>query len=232
MSQHSIVFLPGLDGTGALLREFVKRAPSRYQATAVSYPGDRILDYDELADRVRGELPVGGRVLLVAESFSGPIAVMVAASGAASVCGVVLVGSFVTSPVNRLARLVPWRLVFSLRPPAWALRHFVAGRGAPDDLIAEIRSALTQVTPAVLASRVRSVLGVDVRSQLARCRVPLLYLRATDDRLVPRECANIVAGVAHDATVRDVLSPHLMIPAAPDAVWKEIDAFRLSLETL
>ena len=55
--------------------------PTSVQVTTLSYPATEVLSYSELASRVRGDLPKGEPYVLVGESYSGPLALMLASDG-------------------------------------------------------------------------------------------------------------------------------------------------------
>ena len=74
-----LVLLPGLDGTGRLLRNFRDAIGSHTTTILVSYPADRMLDYAALEAFVRSRLPKRKPFVLLAELFSGPIAIGIAA---------------------------------------------------------------------------------------------------------------------------------------------------------
>jgi hypothetical protein len=67
--------LPGLDGTGLLFRPLVAAMPDT-GTKVVSYPNDKALSLDEHARWAIRNLP-GGKAVLVAESFSGLVALRV-----------------------------------------------------------------------------------------------------------------------------------------------------------
>jgi pimeloyl-[acyl-carrier protein] methyl ester esterase len=76
----AIVLLPGMDGTGALLVDLAAALGTEFDVIVVSYPVDRALDYAALERIARSRLPSNGPHVLVAESFSGPIAISIAAA--------------------------------------------------------------------------------------------------------------------------------------------------------
>ena len=47
-----------MDGTGVLFKEFVRRLPAGIGAQVVSYPEDKYLTYEQLAELVSAALPV------------------------------------------------------------------------------------------------------------------------------------------------------------------------------
>ena len=71
-----IILLPGLDGTAKLFEPFIAAAPSRFSVTPVALPCEK-LTYEELADSVASTVP-DGPVVVIAESFSGPLAIALA----------------------------------------------------------------------------------------------------------------------------------------------------------
>lgn len=75
-----LILLPGLDGTGRLFAPLIKILPSHYSPLVVAYPHDETLSYAALIDYVQGLIPKEESHILVAESFSGPIAINLASS--------------------------------------------------------------------------------------------------------------------------------------------------------
>jgi pimeloyl-[acyl-carrier protein] methyl ester esterase len=67
----------------------------------VAYPVDRPLGYVELEGLVRAALPTGRPYVMLGESFSGPIAIRVAADAPAGMVGVVLCVTFAKPEVIR-----------------------------------------------------------------------------------------------------------------------------------
>jgi pimeloyl-ACP methyl ester carboxylesterase len=189
----------------------------------VRYPPDVPLGPDDWLAHARAAAPREGAWLAVAESFSGPVAVRLAAERPPGLVGVVLVATFVTPPVGRLTRwgarvLAP--VAFRLRPPLRALRIWLTGGDAA--LARQVRDAVGTVRPAVLRARLRAVLQVDVRSALAACPVRVLYLRGVRDRLVPRRSGAEVAVHAPRIRVADLDAPHLVLQSAPAAALAAI----------
>jgi pimeloyl-[acyl-carrier protein] methyl ester esterase len=69
------ILLPGLDGTGRLFDPLLKELPADLRAEVISYPTDAILDYAALEQFVEAALPRRDPFIIVAESFSGPLAI-------------------------------------------------------------------------------------------------------------------------------------------------------------
>jgi hypothetical protein len=68
------ILLPGFDGTGTLFAPFLRALPPGIEPVVVTYPADRNPSADELVGFVLKRLPESEPFVLIAESFSGPIA--------------------------------------------------------------------------------------------------------------------------------------------------------------
>jgi len=225
MNHPTVVLLPGLDGTGELFGPLLGVIPEGWPRQVVVYPVDRVLSYSELGRVLEEQPPAEGEVVLVAESFSGPVAVRYAAAHPGRVRAVVLCASFVRRPVGRWARWVVWPVWFRVRMPQVFVRWLMVGWDAQDSLVQRVRDVVGSVAPEVLAARVREVLEVDCRDDLRRCAAPMLYLAASRDAIVGRWCVEVIREVRPDVEVRVVEGPHLVLQRAPEVAWREIVEF-------
>lgn len=112
---------------------FIAAAPATVKVRALSLPMEA-LTYDQLADRISERLPAEP-IVVIAESFSGPIAVALAER--CNVTALVLCNSFVVAPRARLLRWLILPLVFKLRPSAFLLR-FMVGPNADAVLLDDV----------------------------------------------------------------------------------------------
>ncbi|HST58478.1 MAG TPA: hypothetical protein VLK84_07320 [Longimicrobium sp.] len=216
-----VVLLPGMDGTGALFRGFVTHTPAGFAPEIAALPAEPAT-HDALARRMGPALGLDRGCVLVAESYSGPLALRLAAEH--PVAALVLVNSFVAPPRHRALRLLAMPLLFRLAPPRAAIRHFFVGPAASNALVDEVRTAVASVPPGVLAARLAEVLRADAGAWLARVTAPLLYLRGTEDRLVPEASVRRIAQARPMRIVR-IPGPHLLLQAAPAAAWAAIARF-------
>jgi pimeloyl-ACP methyl ester carboxylesterase len=227
-----LVLLPGLDGTGLLFRSFHRALDSDISATIVSYPRDRDMDYAGLEDVARSFLPRKKPFVLLAESFSGPIAISIAASRPAGLCGLILTCSFARNPRPLLAlpqslmRLLPIGAM-----PTTVLAWPAFGRFATPVLRSELADALSRVSPSVIKGRLRAVLDVDVSALIARVDVPVLYLRASEDRLVSRAASEELSA-APRIRFAEIEGPHFLLQAKPSAAAAHVQAFLSEIEVV
>ena len=205
-----------MDGTGDLFEPFIQAVPSHVGTTVVRYPGDSSLGYSELLKLAKASLPTDCEYFLLGESFSGPIAVLLAAERPPGMRGLVLSCSFVKNPVPLVA---PFRFLLGLvpaaLPPGKALNWSLLGKYATPALELSIRAAMKKVSPRAMHVRLRTVMDVDVTEDARRVGVPTLYLRATEDRLVPRGASRLVKEVLPNVEVLDIPGPHFLLQTQP-----------------
>jgi pimeloyl-[acyl-carrier protein] methyl ester esterase len=221
----ALVLLPGLDGTGAMFARFRRALAPAIRTIVVSYPPDQAIGYAGLEGFVRPLLPRDDPFVLLAESFSGPIGIAIAASRPAGLRGLILVSSFARNPHPPLAPLRPLvRLLPILTGPAALLTRHALGRFATAALLSELSEALSRVSPSVVRSRLRAILDVDASALLPRVDVPVLYLQASDDRVVPRSASAVLERVPQ-IRFTEVEGPHFVLQASPSVAARHIEAF-------
>jgi len=100
-----------MDGTGELLTALVDQLSLLRSAQIISFPANRSLGYDDLIAYVAERTPKG-RFAILGESFSGPIAIEIAATES-RVAGLILASSFARHPIPSL--FAPLANVLDLR---------------------------------------------------------------------------------------------------------------------
>jgi len=224
----NFLLLPGLDGTGKLFGPFVRHEPEGASCTIASYPVDRALSYPECADLVAARFFPDTPFVIVAESFSGPVAILTASKRPPNLKGLVLCNTFAYRASWRGFSLLPWSWLFRWPISRFSVGAHLTGFGRAAAFVDTIRAANAPVLPSVRASRLRSALTVDVRGELAGLDLPVMYLRGRQDRLVLANCLRTVVETRPETTVVRVSGPHLLLQVEPDRSWREITAFAAS----
>ena len=219
-----IVLLPGMDGTGVLVSDFVAVLEPEIEAIVVTYPNDLAMGYAELETVVRAKLP-DRMFFILGESFSGPIAISIAESPPRNLCGLILCCSFVRSPRRALSWFRILIRILPLGSPGAIANWLLLGRYSSARLRSNLSQALGQVSPAALRTRLAAVAKVDVSSKLAGVRVPALYLRASDDRLVPASAGDEVMRILPAAGIAQLKGPHFLLQTAPADAARRVKEF-------
>lgn len=222
----TLVLLPGMDGTGDLFAPFLEALGDQFTTQIVSYPTDQDLGYEELLALTRSALPIEEPYVVLGESFSGPVAIALAAEAPPLMRGVILCCTFARNPRPALE---PLKSVLGLVPLRWApsaaLGWALLGSFESTTLRAAISKAVRRVSPRVLRARLRSVASVDVSAVLATVKLPCLYLRASQDRLVPASASVHIQGVLPQVVVVQISAPHCLLQAAPDEAARLVSPF-------
>jgi pimeloyl-[acyl-carrier protein] methyl ester esterase len=227
-----LVLLPGLDGTGELFADLVRALPDTFHARVVGYPSDSFLPYRDLMTFVQSAAPAAEPFVLVAESFSTPLAVQYAAMNPPNLKGLVICAGFVTGPAKGSRRFIVSLIapvLFRLPFPGFAIRFFLVGPNAEAPLIAAVRAAISSVRPNVLSGRLRDVLACDARAELAQVAVPILYLQGERDRLVPASCLDEMRRIKPEIEVIAIPGPHLILQREPERAADAIAKFMTQL---
>jgi pimeloyl-ACP methyl ester carboxylesterase len=227
-----LFLLPGMDGTGDLFADFVRELPGSFEAGTVAYPRDVCLSRSELVSFIQSSVPAAEPFVLVAESFSSPLAIEFAAKSPPNLAGLVLCAGFASSPLRGLLRLiVPLvaPILFRVTIPEFAAKRFLVGPDASPAMAAAVRTAIASVQPKVMASRLHTVLACDARSDLGQVRVPILYIQAQHDRLVDASCFKEIRRIQATVTLAEVAGPHLLFQRQPQQTASIVAGFAQQL---
>jgi len=217
-----------MDGTGELFADFVKALPVGYEVEVMRYPADRFLSYDQLMALTQSALSTPEPFVLVAESFSTPLAAQLAATQPPNLKGIVLCAGFATSPVRGWLRSLCLLLApapFNVSLPEFAVRYWLAGSNVSPRLIAAVQTAISSVKPAVLSARFRAVLACDVRAELGKIAVPILYLQAEQDRVVNKSCLEEIRRIKPQTALTVIAGPHLLFQREPQLTADVVTEF-------
>jgi pimeloyl-ACP methyl ester carboxylesterase len=221
-----LVLLPGMDGTGILFEPLIRALPQGLCPIVQSYPGDAPLTYEELLPRIQSALPVSDPFILLAESFSGPLALRIAATKPPGLKGVILCASFICNPTRFPKSCRRWIQSFVFgRWPAWlGARALLAGYSEPA-IFKLVQRAHKLVTPAVLAARARAIIAVHAEDALAACHLPILYIAGSRDHLVPKRNLIRIKRLNSKVHATVLPAPHMVLQNAPEAAAKVIAEF-------
>ena len=223
-----LVLLPGMDGTGELFSDFIKALPQSFETEIVRYPPNQCLTASELLHLLESNGCGSEPFVVVAESFSSPLAFQWAATRPSNLRGLVICAGFATTPIRgplrAILRLLS-RFCFLITPPASAIKLLLVGRDAPASLVVAVRSAISSVRPEVLSRRLRIVLTCDARSELKNVTVPMLFIQPGQDRLVGSDRLEEMQRIRPSALAESVSGPHLFIQREPEKAAELVAKF-------
>jgi len=211
-----LCLLPGLDGSGRLYSPLIEALGDDGSIETWTYDSTRFDGYPSLASVWEPTLCRHEGVVLVAESFAGPLAVMLAHRHPGRVKALVLAATFVHRPLPasgigaQVLEKAP-----AIAPPLFVLERLLAGGALPPGLRKELDAALDAMPFEVLRRRALAALRVDMRNELAGLPMPILYLQARHDRLIWPHAGREIVRLARNARLETIEAPHFLFQCAP-----------------
>lgn len=214
--RRKLVMMPGLDGSGKLFAPIVPILDAQFDLVFITYPDlDSFQDYIDIA---RNQLPAEPGYSLLAESFSGPVAIALLAQLGDRVGPSVLAATFARSPLATLTRMsgqVPGQM-FSIG----ALNEFCLDIDAAEDEDFSDTQPLPlniteQLDGAALKHRLSVFSRIDVSAMLPQISAPILYLCARRDGILSASDAQMLQQNLPDVRREDIDGPHLLLQTCP-----------------
>ncbi len=208
--------MPGLDGTGKLFGPLIPLLQPHFRLVIVTYPD--LDSFSEYVDCARNQLPETGSFSLVAESFSGPVAMAIMAQPPVQIGPSVLSSTFARSPLAALTRMsnyVPEQM-FSIG----ALSDFCLDvYEVNDEDFSETQplplNVMEQLDGVLLKHRISVLSRIDVSALLPGIEIPILQLHGTQDRIVSETDALMLQSNLPNVNRIDIDAPHLLLQTHP-----------------
>jgi pimeloyl-ACP methyl ester carboxylesterase len=221
-AKTKIVLLPGMDGTGLLFKPFIKLLSERFEAIVISYPTTKFLDYGQLVGYVKKRLPKASFILL-AESFSGPIAYQLGLDKELKIKRIIFVASFISKPNPRLLSLLkflPLSILLRFPIPQVLIKHFCFGDYTSHKLIGLFRESIRIVSTSVLTQRLKILQSLKFPTE--KLNITCLNIGALDDRLLSLESLKEIENSGCHVETFEVNGPHFLLQARPALILDRI----------
>jgi len=230
------ILLPGLHGTQdlypPLINEIKKLSsnellPPTFQS--VNYPTTITQNYPKLLEWLAQETGIANssrHIIIIAESFSCPLALSLAARYPTKIKATIIAAGFCTSPVNKLLSSIPsWlvRLPFLFSPPRALLRYLLLDHSTSNHELKELKTLLRRIPSSIISERLESVLTLRPATHFIQS--PLLLLQATRDAIINENTQLAISQAYPKATVQWIDSPHLVLQTKPESSAKSIIEF-------
>ncbi len=207
-----LVLLPGLDGTGRFYAGLRRALEGRADSLIMTYPSHGRQTYAALCEAVLARLPADRDYVLVAESFAGPLAVLLAGQAAKKPLALVVSATFARNPFPPFGGLIQHFLpLFMRHAPAPAMIETVLIRPGDHELALQVTQTAVAMGPVLMRARCRSALTCDVQAELAALTMPVLYLQGTQDKLISPACGLLMKAIARNLSLVQVETPHFVL---------------------
>lgn len=153
---------------------------------------------------------------MLGESFSGPIAIRIAANPPPNLTGVIFCGTFAKNPFPLLGWASPLVFLVPIKSlPRWVRAPLMWGSKRDVRIPPRAERAIAGVDGAVVRRRIAALLTVDATEPLKRIELPALVIYAKRDRIVRYATTRWLFEQLPGTEVAAVDGPHLLLQAAP-----------------
>ena len=227
LSLKNLVVLPGLDGTGELLSSFLAEAEGKFETHMVRFPKHKPFVYQQLFPCIREALPWGKPYSLLADSFSGHLALLFAEEQPQNLESIILCSSFFNNPASQTTW---WNKVVGkdpCKPPFTKefLKTFMFGEDCPDGLLDKAKEVFDSVPPEILEFRWNLAMKTETRRQLASSKKPILFMAGNQDSLLHEKHLADLALMQPNMEVLRLEAPHALLQRNPREAVAYVDAF-------
>ena len=212
----TLVLMPGFDGTGKLFEPIIPLLEPHFNLTVVTYPD--LGSFNEYIDCAYHQLPLEPGYSLLAESFSGPIALTLMSRLQDQIGPSVLCSTFCRSPLQTMTEMlnqIPDQM-FSLG----ALGSFCFD--VDDDFDEDFTdtqpipvNVTAQLDGAVLKHLISVLSRIDVSALLPDIQTSILFLQGTHDKLVPDSHAQMIEQYLPNVHRVNLDGPHMLLQTNP-----------------
>lgn len=214
--KSTLVLMPGLDGNGKLFEPVIPLLDAHFHLQVITYPS--LDSFNEYIDCAYRQLPQEPGYSILAESLSGPVAMALMSRLGDQIGPSVLCSTFGRSPLQtmtELSNLIPSQMI-----SLGALNSFCLDvDDSMDEELTDTQpipvNVTTQLDGAILKHRLNVLSQIDISALLPSIATPVLVMHGTQDRIVSKSHADMVAQYLPNAHQINLNGPHLLLQTHP-----------------
>ncbi len=224
MSQlPTLVLMPGFEGNGKLFAPLIPWLDSHFSLKVIKYPD--LASFQDYIDCAQSQLPAEPGYSLLAESFSGPVAIALLAQRPGQIGPSVLCSTFARSPLamlTKMANQVPQQM-FSIGTLS---EYCLDVHAEHDEDVSETQPLPLNITEqldgVVLRHRIAVMSRIDVSALLPQIEAPLLLLHGQRDRIASELEARLIEQNLPGVKRVDIDAAHLLLQIQPQQCAEHI----------
>jgi pimeloyl-ACP methyl ester carboxylesterase len=211
-----MILLPGLDGTGKLFQPLLEKLPPDMDILVISYPNNKLLSYNELVDYVLLYLPTNEKFILVAESFSGPIAYRISQQKNENLASIVFIATFLEQPRPTISKFLikfPLKYIFKFSAPIVILRYIFFSNNTDKRILQTFRKILKSIPVETTIYRIQQI--SILQRALVKVDMNVYYILAKKDKIIPHKVINSFQNIFNKVKIYSLNSEHLVLQSFP-----------------
>lgn len=220
LSKQTLVLLPGFDGTGELFDDLVDELNEYFEVIIVHYSEEVTIE-DYIAC-INAKIKHRDKIILLAESFSGPIALHFIANHSEKIQYCIFSTSFSKTPFLSLCKaadFLPHIFFKNTTLQKIAIKHYCYGKYLTDLLEERTLKAINGISTNTIKKRLK-LLCTQQSHKLIKDKnhnffMPCLYLQASEDKIVGKPFSGDLCNALPNISKIIINGPHLLLQAKP-----------------
>ena len=206
---QNLVFLPGLDGTAELFK-FIKPFFKDFNCMFLKYPANSGFNYFDYVSFVKKQIEFE-KYHVIAESFSGPIAIELCRVDKERVQSMSLVASFAKAPKPKILLKIGSKLS-KIKLPKIICDNILLNKSS-SEVKKECFEVIKKISSIDLSCRLDNMTSFRIDNNLNS--VPVLYIQAANDLLVGKDSLSYIKNKIENLSVVKIDGPHLLLQSNP-----------------
>lgn len=223
-----LVLLPGLDGSGELFAPLLSFL-QHFECQIISLPNTTNQNYQFLAEYVLTQLPKDDFILL-AESFSGPIAILLSQQRNKNLKGIILVATFISPPRKHLVlltKILPIKILLSLPFGCYLYSYLFFDNNL--NLFKLLKQTINTIPTKILKQRLNSIQSLgNLKKLLSISSTPALYIQPISDLFVSNNKYHEISKYYDNITLKKIDGSHFIAQVRPRECSAIISEFMMT----
>jgi len=202
--------LPGLDGTGELFASLRKELQD-CEVIVISY--NNFSNYNTYVEYIFSKLPREDYII-VAESFSGYIAYLLALKKPTGLKGIVFIASFLELPKSHIfIRLLLYTKIYHLKISKLIIKYFLLNRCKDKSTINLVYKVVNQIPKSTISKRLELILSLT--KPFKKVNINSIYIQPSSDYLVSKRAVEAFVNLFDNIKFAKVKAGHLLLQSNP-----------------
>ena len=198
-----------------LFKPLLKELDGHISTQVISYPKNSSQDYQTLTEYVIKNLPNDEKIILLAESFSGPIAHKLSTYSELKIETIFLVSTFLQYHhfLSRFYRNLPLNFFLNFISSDYLLRKIIFDANTPKSTIKLFRQVVDEIDINTIKMRLTTLIHYIAQNQ--SIGVPCVYIFPKSDYFVSKKCQDFVSEKCSYIKKYELNGSHFLLQTAP-----------------
>jgi len=220
LNKPTLVLLPGFDGTGKLFDGLINELGNNFNIVAINYCEE--VTIEAYLTCINEKIGQNKQVILLAESFSGPIALHFITNHSDKIKCCIFSTSFSKTPFLSLCKaavFLPDIFFQSTALQKIAIKYYCYGKYFTNHLGERTLKAINSISANTVKKRLKLLCTQQshklIKDKNHNIFMPCLYLQASEDKIVRKSLASDLCNALPNVNKVTINGPHLLLQTKP-----------------